>query len=149
MASYSHGDASQGWSASALGYHGTWNATNQIPDWPSTEGLVGRFGSLSPTDGGLTDRYLLSGEFIRPMNIRLPKSWRMLITTTWASGITSISTFPNCPHTRPFGKIWGPVRATGHPVGAGVEGKSDVLWPIVRHANGKHLRTRLSKRRDP
>jgi hypothetical protein len=61
--SYSHGDASQGWSASALGYHGTWKATNQIPDLAVQEGLIGRFGSLSPTDGGLTDRYLLSGEF--------------------------------------------------------------------------------------
>ncbi len=63
--SYSHGDASQGWSASALGYHGTWNATNQIPDLAVDEGLVGRFGTLSPTDGGLTDRYLLSGELHR------------------------------------------------------------------------------------
>jgi len=63
--SYSHGDASQGWSVSALGYHGTWNATNQIPDLAVDEGLVGRFGSLSPTDGGYTDRYLLSGELHR------------------------------------------------------------------------------------
>jgi hypothetical protein len=63
--SYSHGDASQGWSASGLGYHGTWNATNQIPVAAVTSGLIDRFGSLSPTDGGFTDRYLLSGEFHR------------------------------------------------------------------------------------
>ncbi|MFZ0931304.1 MAG: TonB-dependent receptor [Syntrophobacteraceae bacterium] len=62
-ASYSHGDASQGWSASALGYHGTWNATNQIPAIAVAEGLIDRFGSLSPTDGGLTDRYTLSAEY--------------------------------------------------------------------------------------
>ncbi len=62
-ASYSQGDASRGWSASALGYHGTWNATNQIPDIAVAEGLVGRFGTLSPSDGGLTDRYLMSGEW--------------------------------------------------------------------------------------
>ncbi len=63
FASYSHGDASQGWSASALGYHGTWHASNQIPDLAVAEGLVDRFGTLSPTDGGLTDRYLMSGEW--------------------------------------------------------------------------------------
>ncbi len=62
-AAYNHGDAGQGFSASALGYHGTWNATNQIPELAVSEGLVDRFGNLSPTDGGLTDRYLVSGEY--------------------------------------------------------------------------------------
>ena len=60
---YSQGDASQGFSASALAYHATWNATNQIPDLAVAEGLVDRFGTLSPTDGGLTDRYTLTGEY--------------------------------------------------------------------------------------
>ncbi len=63
LLTYSHGDTSLGWSATALGYHGTWNATNQIPYQAVWDGLVNRFGSLSPTDGGLTDRYLLSGEW--------------------------------------------------------------------------------------
>jgi hypothetical protein len=63
LVTYSRGDVSQGWSATAMGYHGTWNATNQIPDIAVSEGLVGRFGSLSPTDGGLTDRYALSAEW--------------------------------------------------------------------------------------
>ena len=60
---YSQGDASQGFSASALGYHGTWNATNQIPKLAVAEGLIDRFGNLSPTDGGLTDRYTLTAEY--------------------------------------------------------------------------------------
>ncbi|MGA3113939.1 MAG: TonB-dependent receptor [Syntrophobacteraceae bacterium] len=60
---YSQGDASQGWSATAMGYHGTWNATNQIPERAVAEGLIDRFGNLSPTDGGLTDRYTLSAEY--------------------------------------------------------------------------------------
>jgi hypothetical protein len=63
IVTYSQGDSSRGWSATAIGYHGTWNATNQIPDLAAAEGLVDRFGTLSPTDGGLTDRYLLSGEW--------------------------------------------------------------------------------------
>jgi hypothetical protein len=62
LVTYSRGDASEGWSATFMGYHGTWNATNQIPDI-AVDWLVGRFGNLSPTDGGLTDRYSLSGEW--------------------------------------------------------------------------------------
>ncbi|MGA2402584.1 MAG: TonB-dependent receptor, partial [Syntrophobacteraceae bacterium] len=60
---YSQGDTSQGFSATAMGYHGTWNATNQIPKLAVAEGLIDRFGNLSPTDGGLTDRYTLSAEY--------------------------------------------------------------------------------------
>jgi hypothetical protein len=60
---YSQGDASHGFSVTAMGYHGTWNATNQIPVQAVTEGISDRFGNLSPTDGGLTDRYTLSAEY--------------------------------------------------------------------------------------
>ncbi|MGO9375177.1 MAG: TonB-dependent receptor [Syntrophobacteraceae bacterium] len=60
---YSQGDTSQGFSATALGYHGTWNATNQIPQLAVAEGLIDRFGSLNPSDGGLTDRYTVSAEY--------------------------------------------------------------------------------------
>ncbi len=63
VVTYSQGDVSQGFSASALGYHGTWGATNQIPDLAVAEGLIGRFGSMNPTDGGLTDRYTLTAEY--------------------------------------------------------------------------------------
>ena len=60
-AGYSHGDVSQGWSASGVAYHGTWNATDQLPlAWVP---YYGDFGNPSPSDGGLTDRYLLSGEY--------------------------------------------------------------------------------------
>jgi len=38
-------------------YHGTWNSTDQVPERALTEGLVGRFGSLDPSDGGDTYRY--------------------------------------------------------------------------------------------
>jgi hypothetical protein len=60
---YSQGDTSQGFSVTAMGYHGTWNATNQIPERAVAEGLIDRFGNLNPTDGGLTDRYTLTGEW--------------------------------------------------------------------------------------
>jgi hypothetical protein len=63
LLTYSQGDASQGFSASALAYHGTWGATNQVPELAVAEGLISRFGSMNPTDGGFTDRYTLEGEY--------------------------------------------------------------------------------------
>jgi hypothetical protein len=63
LLTYSQGDASQGFSVSALAYHGTWNATNQVPELAVAQGLISRFGSMNPTDGGFTDRYTLEGEW--------------------------------------------------------------------------------------
>ncbi len=61
--SYSQGDKSQGASVTAMGYSGTWNATNQVPERAVAEGLISRFGNLDPSDGGLTQRYTLEGEW--------------------------------------------------------------------------------------
>ncbi|MGP8050821.1 MAG: TonB-dependent receptor [Desulfobaccales bacterium] len=61
---YSQGTKSEGFSVTAMGYNApTWTATNQIPERAVAEGLVSRFGNLSPTDGGFTDRYTLEGEW--------------------------------------------------------------------------------------
>jgi hypothetical protein len=54
---YSQGDAVNGWSVTGMGYHGAWNATDQIPQRAVTSGLVDRFGAIDPTDGGHTYRY--------------------------------------------------------------------------------------------
>jgi len=63
VAAYSQGDVSRGFSVTALDYHATWDATNQIATRAVAEGLVTRFGNLDPSDGGFTDRYSLSGEY--------------------------------------------------------------------------------------
>jgi hypothetical protein len=63
LVTYSQGDAGRGFGITALGYHATWDATNQVPERAVAEGLIGRFGNLSPSDGGFTDRYSLSGEW--------------------------------------------------------------------------------------
>jgi len=57
---YSHGNASDGFDISALGYSSQGNATNQIAERAVDNGLIGRFDSLDPTDGSNTDRYSLS-----------------------------------------------------------------------------------------
>ncbi len=63
VVTYSQGDDSRGFSLTAMGYHSEWDATNQIPERAVAEGLISRFGTLNPTDGGLTDRYSLSAEY--------------------------------------------------------------------------------------
>ena len=69
---YSHGDAALGWSVSAFGYHGRWNATDPIPERAiSGDNTVpggfrlDRFGTLDPLAGGNSERATLSFEWHR------------------------------------------------------------------------------------
>jgi hypothetical protein len=62
---YSVGDARNGFAVTGMGYDARWDSTDQIADRAVAEGLVSRFGSLDPTDGGRTHRYSLSGEYQR------------------------------------------------------------------------------------
>ncbi|MFC5549668.1 TonB-dependent receptor [Massilia aerilata] len=58
---YSRGYANNGWSVTAMAYHGRWNATDQIPERAVDDGRVKRFGLVDDTDGGEARRYSLSG----------------------------------------------------------------------------------------
>ena len=60
---YSRGDNINGLSLTAMGYHGDWNATEASPQRAVEEGLIGRFDSLDPTDGGHTYRWSVGGEW--------------------------------------------------------------------------------------
>src|SRR6185295_3911057 len=60
---YSQGDNVNGLSLTFMGYHGTWNATEASPQRAIDAGLIDRFGSIDPTDGGHTYRYRLGGEW--------------------------------------------------------------------------------------
>ena len=60
---YSRGDSLNGFSLTAMGYHGKWNATEASPERAVAAGLIGRFGSIDPTDGGDTFRYSLAGDW--------------------------------------------------------------------------------------
>jgi hypothetical protein len=62
---FSAGDEQNGFSVTAMGYHAKWNATDQVPDRALSEGLIPRYGSLDPSDGGETHRYSLSAEYQR------------------------------------------------------------------------------------
>ena len=54
---YSQGDQVNGFSLTAMGYHGQWNSTDQVADRAISSGLIDRFGATNPSDGGKTYRY--------------------------------------------------------------------------------------------
>src|SRR5262249_47549342 len=49
---FSRGDENDGSSLTGMFYHGLWNATTDQPARAIQEGLIGRFGTLDPSDGG-------------------------------------------------------------------------------------------------
>jgi hypothetical protein len=58
---YSRGYANNGWSVTAMAYHGRWNSTDQIPERAVDDQRVGRFDAIDGSDGGEARRYSLSG----------------------------------------------------------------------------------------
>jgi outer membrane receptor protein involved in Fe transport len=62
---YHRGAASDFFTLTAMGYHGKWNSTDQVPQHAITAGIIGRFGTLAPTDGGESSRYSLSFNRVR------------------------------------------------------------------------------------
>jgi hypothetical protein len=47
----------------AMGYGNRWSSTDQVPDRAVASGAIPRFGSVDPTDGGLTTRFSLSADW--------------------------------------------------------------------------------------
>ena len=62
-ARYTHGDQSNGFDLTAMAYRGTGNFTTDQPVSANQQGLIGRFGSLDPTDGNYAERFSLSGHY--------------------------------------------------------------------------------------
>ncbi len=62
---YSEGDAANGFNVTLGAYNGEWSSTDQIPQRAVAEGLISRFGSIDPTDGGGAYHYSLSAELRR------------------------------------------------------------------------------------
>ncbi|MCK1716717.1 TonB-dependent receptor [Bradyrhizobium sp. 141] len=58
---YSQGTATDGVSVTGMAYANRWNSTDQVPQRAITGGLLDRFGSEDPSDGGNTNRFALSG----------------------------------------------------------------------------------------
>ncbi len=64
----SDGDERDGYSVTGMLYHDSWNATTDQPERAIEEGLIGRFGTLDPSDGGWAQRFSLSGRYDRSLD---------------------------------------------------------------------------------
>jgi len=62
---YHHGTNNDYWTLTAMGYSGKWTSTDQVPQHAIEDGVIGRFGSLAPTDGGVSTRSSLSFSRVR------------------------------------------------------------------------------------
>jgi hypothetical protein len=62
---YHRGNDLDYWTLTGMAYSGSWNSTDQVPQRAIDEGIIDRFGSLAPTDGGKSDRSSLSFNRVR------------------------------------------------------------------------------------
>jgi TonB dependent receptor/TonB-dependent Receptor Plug Domain len=53
---YHYGDDKDFYTLTAMAYSGKWNSTDQVPQHAIADGVIDRFGSLNPTDGGISSR---------------------------------------------------------------------------------------------
>jgi TonB dependent receptor/TonB-dependent Receptor Plug Domain len=65
MLRYYRGDAQDYFTVTAMAYSGKWNSTDQVPQHAIDSGSIDRFGSLNPTDGGISSRSSLSFNRVR------------------------------------------------------------------------------------
>jgi hypothetical protein len=64
---YTQGDSRNGWSVTGMAYRNEFTSTDQIPQRAISSGLISRYGSLDPSDGGQTHRYSLSAKYAQSM----------------------------------------------------------------------------------
>ncbi len=64
---YSQGTVDDGFSLTAMYLIDTFHATNQIPLRAVTEGLIGVYDAIDPSDAGDTERYSFSGSYATPL----------------------------------------------------------------------------------
>jgi hypothetical protein len=62
---YFRGDPLDYFTLTAMAYSGQWNSTDQVPLRAISEALIDRFGTLNPTDGGVSTRSSLSFSRVR------------------------------------------------------------------------------------
>lgn len=60
---FSTGDEHDGSSLTGMIYHGEWHSTTDQPVRAYSEGLIGRYGTLDPSDGGKAQRASVSSQF--------------------------------------------------------------------------------------
>ncbi len=63
VARYTHGSQDDGFDLTVMAYRGTGNFTTDQPVSAHRQGLIGRYGSLDPSDGNYAERFSLSGHY--------------------------------------------------------------------------------------
>jgi hypothetical protein len=58
---YSQGTTTDGFTLTGMAYSNAWNSTDQVAQRAIDQDIIGRFGTLDPTDGGVSSRFSLSG----------------------------------------------------------------------------------------
>jgi len=66
---YSQGTPTDGFSLTGMAYANRCTSTDQVAQRALDQGIIGRYGSLDPTDGGIANRFSLSGRFARSSDI--------------------------------------------------------------------------------
>ena len=64
------------------GLYNRWNSTDQVAQRAIDQGIIGRFGTLDPTDGGTSSRYSLSGRWAHSSDSAHTRSTPMSIRST-------------------------------------------------------------------
>ena len=85
---YSQGTVLDGFSVTGMAYATRYTATNQIPERAVVEGLIGRYGTLNPTDGGDTVPALALG----PLQPAATRPDRRAPRPTWSARSSTCST---------------------------------------------------------
>ncbi|MGY4334980.1 hypothetical protein ACVWWG_009448 [Bradyrhizobium sp. LB7.2] len=62
---YSQGTATDGFTLAGMAHSNGWNSSDQIAQRAVELGVIGRFGSLDPTDGGTSSRFSISSSWAR------------------------------------------------------------------------------------
>ncbi|MDQ8731735.1 TonB-dependent receptor [Bradyrhizobium daqingense] len=60
---YSQGTVTDGFTLSGMAYANAWNSTDQVAQRAIDQGLINRWGTIDPTDGGVSSRFSLSANF--------------------------------------------------------------------------------------
>ncbi|MYM69523.1 TonB-dependent receptor [Pseudoduganella sp. FT55W] len=79
---YSHGDAQDGYSIAAMAYRNRWNATDQVPLRAVQSGMIDRYGSIDPSDGGDTARTSVAWNLHRRDSDRLTEASAYLVRSS-------------------------------------------------------------------
>jgi hypothetical protein len=79
---YSQGTALDGFSVTGMAYSNRWTSTDQVAQRAVDSGMIDRFGTLDPTDGGLASRYSLSGRWSQSTDNTVTKVDAYVIRST-------------------------------------------------------------------